>query len=468
MLTAVRFKARPNDEQKLILSQWMGCARFIWNAKCDEDRYFSTFARKFCAIGTFAPVDQKYSHFKDDALSPWLSQCPSQILRNSASNWYDTYRDFMSGRCGKPRRKSKDRGGSIHLTRELFRFESHGTGKIRLFIGTERNNIGYLDFIAHRPYQTPNSIFIKKRHGAYSVAFCYDDGLEAPLAFSPADHLKYLRDQDAGFLANHVVGIDRGVVRPVQAGAAAFDLTPAQKRHKANHERYIRQYQRRLARQSKGSRRRERTKVKLARTHESIANIRKDFCHKTSRTLVNQTEARVFVLEDLKTKQMTRRAAPRQDNNGKWLKNGAAAKSGLNRAVLDKGWHQFESFLKYKAERAGKAVFKISAHQTSQECAACGHTHPDNRISQASFHCGVCGHAANADLNAAEVIKKRAIRYILDSGSELSKKGVLFSDTGRGATVKSRAAKVSRARSDEASKNTRQKPAGFAVEAFPL
>ena len=165
---------------------------------------------------------------------------------------------------------------------------------------------------------------------------------------------------------------------------------------------------------------------------------------------------------------MTRRAEPRKNDQGKWLKNGAAAKSGLNRAILDKGWHQFESFLKYKAERAGKAIFKVSAYQTSQECAACSHTHPDNRISQSSFHCGICGHTANADLNAAEVIKKRAIRYILDSGSELSKKGVLFSGTGRGATLKSRAAKVSRVRGNEASKKTQQKPVGFAVEALPL
>jgi transposase len=80
----------------------------------------------------------------------------------------------------------------------------------------------------------------------------------------------------------------------------------------------------------------------------------------------------------------------RKNDQGKWLKNGAAAKSGLNCAILDKGWHQFERFLKYKAERAGKAIFKVSAYQTSQECAACSHTHPDNCISQSSFHCGIC------------------------------------------------------------------------------
>jgi putative transposase len=95
MLTGIRLKANPTDHQRLILSQWMGCARFIWNAKCDEHRYHSSYARKYCPIGTYAPVDQQYSQFKSDEFSPWLSDCPSQILRNSASYWFDTFQDFM-------------------------------------------------------------------------------------------------------------------------------------------------------------------------------------------------------------------------------------------------------------------------------------------------------------------------------------------------------------------------------------
>src|SRR6478609_69429 len=118
MLTGIRLKANPTDHQRLKLSQWMGCARFIWNAKCDENRYYSTYARKYCSIGIHAPIDAKYSHFKDGELSPWLSECPSQILRNSASNWYETYQDFLKGRCGRPRRKKKTGDGSIYLTRE--------------------------------------------------------------------------------------------------------------------------------------------------------------------------------------------------------------------------------------------------------------------------------------------------------------------------------------------------------------
>ena len=110
-----------------------------------------------------------------------------------------------------------------------------------------------------------------------------------------------------------------------------------------------------------------------------------------------------------------------------------------------------ENFIKYKAYSVGKAVFKVSAYNTSQECVDCEHTHPNNRKTQELFLCENCGHTDNADHNAAGVIKKRAINFILDSGTELSKRGVLL-DSGRGATYQTRGANVSRARSKETSK----------------
>ena len=80
MLTGIKLRANPTSHQKLILSQWMGCARSIWNAKVEEERYYRTYARKYCTIGTYAPIDQTTSQFKSKELSPWLSECPSQIL----------------------------------------------------------------------------------------------------------------------------------------------------------------------------------------------------------------------------------------------------------------------------------------------------------------------------------------------------------------------------------------------------
>lgn len=90
MLTGIRYKATPTDHQAQVLSQWIGCARVIWNAKCDEDRYLRTFARKYLPVGTFPKPDKSYSQYKTE-LTPWLQDCPSQILRNSATIWGQTY-----------------------------------------------------------------------------------------------------------------------------------------------------------------------------------------------------------------------------------------------------------------------------------------------------------------------------------------------------------------------------------------
>lgn len=451
MLQGIRYKANPTSEQKLILSQWMGCARMIWNAKCDEHRYYSTFARKYYPIGTFAPIDQKASQFKSKELTPWLYGCPSQIIRNSAVNWYQTYQKFMKGICGKPKRKPKTDKGSIHLTRELFGFDEKG----RLFIGTKTNNIGYLSFNKHRDHGIPNSIYIRKETGHYCVSFCFDDGNDCPVTTDKA-HLSYLKGADRGWLEQRVIGVDRGVAIPAHGGSneLMFDFDESQKRNQLKQERNLKRYQRRMAKQVKTSNRRKRTKFRIARCCNKTANIRQDFCHKTSRTLVD-SHAKVIVFENLNTASMTRKPKAKQDNNGQFLPNKAKAKAGLNKAILNSGWHYLESFTKYKADKAGKAVFKVSAAYTSQECASCGHIHPSNRKTQDVFHCQCCGHLDNADQNASLVIKKRAIDLILDSGTELSGKGISLLGIGRGASHKSRKGTSLRAIGNEASKKKR-------------
>ncbi|MCF2849110.1 transposase, partial [Pseudoalteromonas sp. ACER1] len=145
------------------------------------------------------------------------------------------------------------------------------------------------------------------------------------------------------------------------------------------------------------------------------------------------------------TSSMTRKPKAKQDEQGRYVSNKAKQKAGLNKSILNVGWHIIETYTKYKAYQAGKAVFKIPAPHTSQECAKCDHTHPDNRKSQELFVCGNCGNTDNADNNASKVIKKRAINLILDTGTVLSGDGVLITqaDSGRGGNRKTSRVKSS-------------------------
>lgn len=444
MQTGIRLKAYPDVLQKQKLSQWIGCARVIWNAKCDEDRYYSTYVRKFEPLGTYAPVDQSYSQFKDKELTPWLAQCPSQILRNSAVNWYQTYQKFFKKLCRRPRHKKKTDRGSIHLTRELFRFESCEDGVVRLFIGSKTNNIGYLEFNAHRTFGEPNSIRIVREAGNWYVSFSYETGekpakTELEVFSDPEKQVEWLRSQGKDWLETNLLGHDRGVAVPVHSGDIEFDFTADQKRSRKRIGKMAKRLQRRMARQVKGSNRRQRTKARLAVCRIKERNIRKDFSHKTSRTIVDGP-ALVNVFENLKLSSMVRRPKSRKDENGRFVRNGATAKAGLNRSLLEPGLGQLIEFTRYKSIRAGKLVLLVAPHHTSQECACCGHVDPDSRRSQARFECTSCGHSDNADRNASFVIKGRAVSLLLHPGTGLSERGVLSKaapqDTGRGAEGK--------------------------------
>lgn len=149
-------------------------------------------------IWTYAPIDQKFSQYKDDTLSPWLSKCPSQILRNSAVNWFQTYRKFLKGECGKPKPKKKSGGGAFNLTKEIFEFQICDDGVLRLFISSKTNNIGYLQLKYHASFKQPNSIHIKKKNGVYWVSFCYEDGLD-DTHFISCKPLVFICDQPYDF-----------------------------------------------------------------------------------------------------------------------------------------------------------------------------------------------------------------------------------------------------------------------------
>ena len=128
--------------------------------------------------------------------------------------------------------------------------------------------------------------------------------------------------------------------------------------------------QQHLSKKKKGSNRRKRTVSLVAKAHRKVANQRRDFHHKQARILVDTFETIVF--EDLSMHHMVKRPKAKQDENGKYLHNGAAAKGGLNKSILDAGWGSFIELVKHKAEWAGVTVMQVDPKKTSQMCSACG------------------------------------------------------------------------------------------------
>ena len=432
-----RLRCYPTPAQAHTLLAWIGCQRFIYNAKVGEDRYFRRFARQSLNhAGAFAPIDQQYSHFKTEQ-TPWLGNVPSQILRNGAVLWKQAYGRYFSKLAGRPAIHRKTGQQSVWITSELFTFKpvvDKDTGEISthmLHIGTPKFALGQIKFTAHKDFKPAASIHISINAGRWHVSFNYDDGVPEPSVQETTEYLMQFTESE---LAAVTVGLDRGVNIPLATSdGQTFGFTAIQDKRLLVQERYKKRWQRRQARRTKGSKNWAKAKRKVARYQRYGADVRRDVAHKTSFNLATDPRYKLFVFEALKVANMTKRAKPKQDEQGHWIKNGAAAKSGLNKAILASTWGKTKEFLGYKARRSGKLAIEVPAFYSSQECAACGYTHSDNRVSQAEFVCQRCNHTDHADHNAATVIAKRGVRLVL-SGACVQKKskkcGILKNKVG--------------------------------------
>ena len=145
--------------------------------------------------------------------------------------------------------------------------------------------------------------------------------------------------------------------------------------------------QRKLARQPKDSRRRNVTRIKLAKLHNQITNTRKDFLHKLSTKVVNENQ--VIILEGLNVSGM--------------IKN-----RKLSRAISQQGWRKFKTLCEAKSEKFGREFKVISRWKVgaSQICSDCGFKWGKIDLSIRSVLCLSCGTEQDRDENAARNIEQ--------------------------------------------------------------
>jgi putative transposase len=190
------------------------------------------------------------------------------------------------------------------------------------------------------------------------------------------------------------VGIDLGLLHFATLSDGSTIENPRSYR-KA--EQRLDHLQQALSRKKRGSHRRRKAVKQVAQAHRKVANQRRDFLHKQSRKLVNAYGMLVF--EKLQPANMSKRPKPKQDENGKYLPNGAAAKGGLNKSLVDAGWGMFQQFCTYKAANAGREVLFVNPQYTSQVCSGC-YQIVKKDLSERWHRCE-CGTELDRDHNAA-------------------------------------------------------------------
>jgi putative transposase len=241
--------------------------------------------------------------------------------------------------------------------------------------------IGTVKLHLHRNMEgTIKTLTIKREGEHWYAIFTCEMGKPEPLPTSDED-----------------VGIDLGVIHFAALSTGECIDHPRSLR-KA--EKKLALTQQTLARKKRGSHRRKKAVQHVAKCHRKIANQRQDFQHKASRKLVNQYQ--MIVLEDLQVKHLTKAPAPKQDENGKYIPNGAAAKAGLNTSILDAGWSTFTGLVSVKAAWAGRTVIFVDPSKTSQSCPNCGMVR--KKTLDERWHSCPCGCELDRDTASAKVI----------------------------------------------------------------
>jgi putative transposase len=371
-----KFRLYATDEQEVLFGQFAGVCRLVYNLGLEQRREWWRSFRNTTGFG-ISVTSQCRELTALRAEYDWIAAVSIIPQQQALRDLEKAFQNFFAGRADYP--SPRKRG-----VNDSFRFSGRDCPcrKLNAKWGAVRlPKIGEVKFRLTRAIPgTVKNVTVTRDALGWHVAFRIEVEHEAPKNFGPA------------------VGIDRGVIHTVALSDGTFMDMPRERLKVL--DRRSRKQARKLARCKRGSNRRAAAGKLLTRTKAKAARLRLHWNHERT-TEIAATHG-VVVIEALKTRNMTASAAGTVDQPGKNVRQ----KAGLNRAILENGWGQFEILLTYKIAERGGELRKVKPAYTSQTCHACGTIDKTSRESQAAFNCGHCGHAANADTNAARNILK--------------------------------------------------------------
>ncbi|WP_372451664.1 RNA-guided endonuclease InsQ/TnpB family protein [Glycomyces salinus] len=396
MVKAFKFRLRPNRSQRRMLAACLSDHCDLYNAALEERRTAWSASRVPVRYTQQSAQLKAIRHDDSGGQGRWSFSSQQATLRRLNRAFEAFFRRIRGGQePGYPRFRSRHRFDSVTWPKDGDGCKwidgdsaSDGISRVRL------QGVGTVRVHRHRSIEGIVKTITVKREGPkwFLVLACETD--------APGEQPK----------TGRATGIDMGVTHfaTTADGEHIANIAPL----KTNEGRLARA-QRDLARYPKNRKREDRSTRhwqaarKVAKLHRKIAAQRRDYAHKTANALIERFD--VIAVEKLNITGMTKAPAPRPDPErpGVWLPNGANAKAGLNKRILDAAWGQFIDILTVKAAWAGREVIAVDPRNTSRTCTECGHCDPDNRDRE-DFHCTACGYNDHADRVGAVNIASRA------------------------------------------------------------
>ena len=375
-LKAYKYRLYPNKEQARKLQWTLDRARELYNAALQERRD----AWQMCKVSiSYTQQAAQLPEIKE--IRPEYHDIHSQVLQDVLRRVKKAYDNFFrrvkAGKTpGYPRFQGSGRYDSFTFPQSGFSLTKDnrvclskiGTLKVKFPKGKKANP----------PTGTMKTCTVKREGEYWSIVFTCE--VEQALV--------YHRSSEA-------VGIDLGLLHFATLSDGSTVENP---RHLRQAEQKLKKLQEALSRKKRGSKRRRKAAGRVGKAHRHIRSQRKDFHHKEARKLVKSYQ--IIVFEKLQPANMSKRPEPKQDEaTGQYVPNGASAKAGLNKSILDAGWGQFQQICKNKAECAGSRIVFVSPKYTSQMCSGCGAI--VQKELEERWHTCSCGCSLDRDHNAA-------------------------------------------------------------------
>ncbi|WP_078058454.1 RNA-guided endonuclease InsQ/TnpB family protein [Mycolicibacter icosiumassiliensis] len=363
-----RFLLLPTSAQQVVLSEHCRHARFVWNLAVEQQQFWQP--------GRHAPGYNKQSAQLTEARAEyaWLAAGSQTVQQQALRDFARAMEGFFVGTHGRPSwRKARvhEGFGVVGVRPSQVQRLNRRCGQLWV------PKVGWVRF--RWTQAVPNGVksyrVTQDRAGRWHVGF------------------PRIPDPIPGPRDGSVVGVDRGVT--VSAALSTGELLHAPGLTSGEQARLCR-LQQRLTRAKRGSNRRQRTKLSIAKLKAREVCRRRDWVEKTTTDLARRFDT--IRVEKLDVRAMTRSARGTVDKPGTRV----AQKRALNREISRQGWGQLVIRL---SNKAGGRLERVPAAYTSQRCSACGYVAPENRKSQAVFRCVACkAGPRNADVNAARNI----------------------------------------------------------------
>ncbi len=358
-----RFRLEPTGRQLPGFVRMSGARRWVWNWALERriQHY-----RDHRATLSFAPLSRELTRLKRQPDTRWLQEVDSQALQQALRDLDQAFRRFFAKRARFPQFKSKKRHRPTFRIPQRVRVAGG-----RVFIP----KIGWVRIRQSRPVEgrITSATFTQNALGRWDVSLATEVEIpEAPLP--PVDPTR-------------IVGIDQGLTDFVVLSDGTRIAAP---RFFRKGERLLRRVQRHLSRCRRGSRRRERARLQVARLHQRIANQRRDFVHKTTTRLV-RTYHGLCVQE---------------------LAVSGLARTKLAKSVLDAALGTLHRQLAYKSDWHCRHFVVIDRwFPSSKLCRQCGALNDGLSLHDRKWLCP-CGVIHDRDLDAARNIRAEGLRML--------------------------------------------------------